>query len=270
MIDDPVKGLRSDRLAHQNRDRCFMGYGNMMHRKSRSAPLASLLCGLSEYWPLCETSGNCYGRHKGYTLGTVVGQPGATSGVVVGTPGTMAANFIRATPPTMNMASIADLQTSLTLGVSVSCWVYFTTWPPASVGYIFVAKDDASSQREWSLFTAAGSTTRFTIGNLSAFSTCGWTWAPTTGVWYHLVGTFDVGTNKQNIYLNGSLIAGPTTCTITPANGTSPFYIGIDGRGAGAALDGRMQRVGVWRRALTTDEITYLYNNGMGVDYPFT
>jgi hypothetical protein len=50
---------------------------------------------------------------------------------------------------------------------------------------------------------------------------------------------------------------------------TSPFAIGATGN-AIDLLDGAVDEVGFWKRVLTAQERTALYNSGLGLTYPFT
>lgn len=90
--------------------------------------------------------------------------------------------------------------------------------------------------------------------------------------WYYLVLTYD-GTNLK-LYVN----AGTPESIATSGNGSlttkDQFRIGADtNNGTGAAqffYDGMVDEVGIWSRALTSDEVTALYNGGSGLTYPFT
>lgn len=84
--------------------------------------------------------------------------------------------------------------------------------------------------------------------------------------WYFLVMTFD-GTNKT-VSLNAGT---PSTETSTAQLSPSEQVIGI----SGPLLDYRivagskMDEFGIWDRVLSQEEITDLYNNGVGRTYPF-
>ena len=55
-------------------------------------------------------------------------------------------------------------------------------------------------------------------------------------------------------------------------DGTSDFSVGALETSLGVYVqyvDGAMDEVGIWRRLLTTDEVTKLYNGGAGLTYPF-
>lgn len=100
-----------------------------------------------------------------------------------------------------------------------------------------------------------------TTGQDSALTTA----TPLTGgTWYFVVFT-QSGTTK-NIYINAGT---PSTQTTTNTGGVTG---NIDTLGqtitGDPALNGSMDEVGLWSRALTSTEITTLYNSGNGLTLP--
>lgn len=92
-----------------------------------------------------------------------------------------------------------------------------------------------------------------------------------TDNWYHIVYTYD-GTNLRG-YINGSLVAGPTSASGNGNAGTIDCF----NVGALYAYGGyekfssaKIDEVGVWSRALSSTEVSTLYNSGNGLQYPFT
>lgn len=86
----------------------------------------------------------------------------------------------------------------------------------------------------------------------------------TADVWHHVVGTYD-GTTAR-IYVNGSL---RDSLIINLNIGSSVFRFNRwvnDTTGTGTCS---VDEVGVWSRALSLSEITYLFNSGNGRTYPF-
>lgn len=92
-----------------------------------------------------------------------------------------------------------------------------------------------------------------------------------TNVWEHYVCTAEIG--DMRIYRNGINVSGTT---VIP---TKPFYPGDlmsnkyatfgGGGGIGYHLNGYLDEVGIWNRALSPEEVSTLYNNGNGLTYPF-
>jgi len=55
-----------------------------------------------------------------------------------------------------------------------------------------------------------------------------------------------------------------TTCVL--ATGDAAFNVGDYG---GGPMDGSLDEIGVWNRALSDEEVAQLYNGGNGLAYPF-
>jgi len=92
-----------------------------------------------------------------------------------------------------------------------------------------------------------------------------------TGTWYNVVWVRS-GTTLT-AYINGVA----NTQHVGTAIGSSSLgdisgsaYLGIENEGSlNNALDGTLDEVGVWNRALTPTEITAIYNSGVGCQYPY-
>ena len=68
-----------------------------------------------------------------------------------------------------------------------------------------------------------------------------------------------------SLYVNGSLVG---TGSLSADFSGTPFKIGL-GYGGIAYFEGGIDEIGVWSRALTLQEVSDLYNNGLGNTYPF-
>lgn len=91
--------------------------------------------------------------------------------------------------------------------------------------------------------------------------------------WHHLVYTFVTG-GAQNIYIDGSSDYSGTNSLSTIADNGYPLYMAFDGDvefdGPAHHLNGDMDEVGFWNRALSSTEVSTLYNGGAGLQYPFS
>jgi len=81
----------------------------------------------------------------------------------------------------------------------------------------------------------------------------------TTSGWYHIAMVLTGG--NYIIYINGINAGDLDSGNL--ARGTGPAYIGHN-------WDEKIDEVGIWSRALTSTEITALYNSGSGLAYPLT
>lgn len=164
-----------------------------------------------------------------------------------------------------------NLTTTNTLGInggaiSLACWVNITTAPASGNFATIVQQDNNSSIVQYDFYYQNNAGTlrldfwRYKVANGLEGPSYNVTLTP--GTWYHLVFTYD-GTNIRG-YVNGSLVAGPTT-----ASGTGSGSL-IDGFRIGSTIDdalylsGLVDECGVWTKALSTTEITDLYNSGSG------
>ena len=91
-----------------------------------------------------------------------------------------------------------------------------------------------------------------------------------TATWYFVVAVY-VPSTRMTVYVNGSQ-DGETTSSVPSSiyNTSVPLMIGqgaYDRTNSQYGWDGRIDSVGIWTRALTTDEITALYNSGSGLSY---
>jgi hypothetical protein len=109
-----------------------------------------------------------------------------------------------------------------------------------------------------SLFTVStGAWTNLMVTNI----------VPEEGVWYHLVQTLDGSIGK--FYINGNVVASSEYSGSIPAPDIDRFLLGRFGGDNNYNLNGKLDEVGVWDRALFEAEIISLYNAGAGKTYPF-
>jgi len=93
--------------------------------------------------------------------------------------------------------------------------------------------------------------------------------------WQHIVCVFDGSltgnTNRAKIYYNGSALSLSSIGTIpaTTTNGSATVKIGKMGGTVTRFFNGSIDEVGIWNKALSSDEVKDLYLNGSGSGYPF-
>jgi hypothetical protein len=128
---------------------------------------------------------------------------------------------------------------------------------------IIVGKDTNTGNRGWVF--RIDSNNKVSIETNGGEAAVGAT-ALTNGVWAFVCATSD-GTN-QIVYLNGSSDGTGSRAVLTNAD-----TIAIGRRNYPSAegyFDGLIDEVAIWSRALTSDEVTSLYNSGDGITYPFS
>ena len=140
---------------------------------------------------------------------------------------------------------------------SISQWVYFEG--SSYFQSLFSTRvDGAATSNSFSVVADSSNILGFYdgefTGDLYTFSSSNW---------YHLTTVRDGST--INFYVDGSFVA--SVAKSSPYELTS---IAMGGHLNGEEpLNGRIDEVGVWNRALTGAEITSLYNAGAGNTYPF-
>lgn len=236
---------------------------SFMVATGRDVAAPTLLTNLIEWWPLDEVSGNRAGVHSGLTLtdnNSVTSNPGVD--------GTTAAQFTAANTEYLSRASEASLQIG-DVDFTFAVWLYLD-----SVGVdrtILSKHDGATASGSEFLIRYDHGTTQFRFAMLNGgtatavqASTFG---TPSTGTWYMLILQYDAANDLMGISVNNG-----TMDTTAQAGGTNvltnPFVVG-----AVADLspfNGRMQRIGFWKRLLTDAEKAEIYNAGNGISYPFS
>lgn len=92
------------------------------------------------------------------------------------------------------------------------------------------------------------------------------------GTWYHIAMVCDAGTG-YTLYLNGSSIKTGSCPTHNTAEGTgsSFFVIGQTREKNGTTysryIDGLVDEVSIWSRALSSGDVSGIYNSGNGIPY---
>lgn len=168
--------------------------------------------------------------------------------------------FVAANSEWLSVASNDDLTFNRDKDWTISVWVY----PTSNNSGMFLAKDVATG-REFEFkktgdnglffsFTDLGGATFATASNTVALNT-----------WHHIVVTNSSLTTT--LYKNASVVGGPQDFGSNWPTANTPLTIGRRGyAGANEYFDGTIDEVAIWRRALTSGEVSDLYNSGDGID----
>lgn len=228
----------------------------------------ALIDNLISYWKLDESSGDAADAHGSNTLvntGTPYGAGKINNGAAFDADGKL------------GDADIDAFDFTATNPFSVSCWVK----PTNDVNcYITSKYFIGAAEYGWYLRitgAAGAKKIRFLHSSNSlldqAILVDGST-SITTGSWFHVVMTYSGSGVASGValYVNS---AGETESVIFDALGTVPantvaFNLGNANNATANAMDGVLDEVGIWSRALTATEVTDLYNGGSGLAYPLT
>jgi hypothetical protein len=217
----------------------------------------ALLNGVVSYWKMEGNSNDSLGANNG--VDTNIAYSRTTGKINQGMSTTSTG-----TGTGVNITTSAALRT--TGDCSISLWFNLTV---DAQGGLFESGGQAGSPYNnftlW-YFTTQGilwrirdNTGGLPVNIVSAFST--------TGVWTHVVGT--ISGTTATLYVNG-VSAGTGTFSGTRNSLTNLTSIGGGFSDSGERiLQGDIDEVGFWNRALTQAEVTALYNGGAGLSYPF-
>lgn len=215
---------------------------------------------LIAYWKLDEASGSRADAHSTNTLtdnNTVTSNPG-----IINT----AAQFTAANSESLSAADSAALSTG-NIDFTIACWVYLDSKATRET-IATKGGGGASTSDEWILdylntsdrfrfFTGGGSYKIATANNLGS---------PSTETWYFIVAWHDAAADTVNIQVNDGAIDSTATAGVAPSDTTQGFKLGQ--YASSLYMNGRIDEVGFWKRTLTTQERTNLYNGGAGLAYP--
>ena len=214
---------------------------------------------LISYYKLNETSGNAADSHGANTLintNTVTYVAGKINN---------AANFVRTSSQKLAITDASQTGLDMTGSFSLSCWVNFPSQPAGDTSLGIINKETSAANDGYCIEYNNGGGTDYKLRFRSA--TGGWNHVVTLSLdtWYHVVAVMDsVGT--PTLYLNGSSVA--TGTYTAPTGNAADFSLGFTTSGTNY-FNGKIDEAGIWSRALTSSEVTSLYNGGAGLAYPF-
>ncbi len=153
--------------------------------------------------------------------------------------------------------------------ISIAIWVNITS--TATSYQMFLAKgENAGDTRSYEI-RQFGTTSQIEVqcrtgggSYMQARSTT----AIGTGSWVHFVYTRTGATQK--IYINGVSDTLASNVTQTGAIDYSTDALWLGQRNGGLRYNGKLDEVGIWDVALTSTEVTDLYNGGAGLQPPFS
>lgn len=228
--------------------------------------------GLVSYWTLDENSGTRYDSVGHNDLTSNNGVAGSSNGI-----GGNSAQFVAALSRYLSCPSNESLQMAGNKSFTIACWANITSQPGGAVAYGLVTKDvdTPASSRDYFLFYSNGQfgktgfTFQFQGGTTFEVSTGVTT---TLGLWNFVVAWYDSSNGQLHMSINN---ATPLNSVNTGSTGTdvsgAEFRIGGHAyTGFPDYADARIDEVSLWKRLLTTSEISELYNNGLGLPYAFS
>ena len=152
-------------------------------------------------------------------------------------------------------------------------WIYIDALPTTGNHQMVMAKNAASQQSYMMQIRESGGNYLMRCGLNTASGGFETTDSATgvitsTATWYQVACVYD-GVTLQP-YLNGSSSGAGLAKTGTVVDSTATLALGYLENGAQQYFDGRIDDAALWKRALTADEISTLYNSGTGTEIATT
>ena len=162
----------------------------------------------------------------------------------------------------INMGDPAILR--LAGSFTVSAWVNLNSLPTSGNIASIVDKHTATGWENYEIDvrnTAGVYTWELLFNNNSGTAyTASYTATPGLGTWYLVTGVWDSSTSNEYLYLNGTLVATVNQAGAVPdASSGRYLQIGVQNQTAGKYLDGTVDDVRVYNRALSAAEVGQLY-----------
>ena len=210
------------------------------------------------YWKLEEASGTREDSHGANDL-TDNNTVGQAAGIIGN-----AASFIQANSEYLSIADNTDMSTG-DISFFFSAWVYLSELTSTK---IIVGKMDGVLD-EYRLYYFASDTFYFEVFGITTSLAVGSTTfgAPSANTWYNVVGKHDAAANLIGIAVNAGT-EDTSSYSAGVNNGVGTFGIS-DASAGGQYWAGRIDEVGFWKRAVTAQDRTDLYNGGAGNQYPY-
>ncbi len=221
--------------------------------------MASLYESLISYWKLDESSGNALDAHGSNDLTETSGTIGTGTGKING-----ARDFEAGDTEYFNIASNSSLQ----IGNIAASWSVWVNGETLTGNPIIFRKGGAGTTAglEYVLYRDSGvAQFRFQVSDGSATTAVADNNAPVAGNWYFIIVDHDPVGDVIGIQVNnGTRLTAAHSTGIQAAAGD--FNVGASPVQA-LYWDGLIDELGFWKRALTTDERTRLYNSNNGLAY---
>jgi len=150
---------------------------------------------------------------------------------------------------------------------SISLWVN-TSETGVTVQYIIQRRNGSTGDRTFHIILLSDNQLVFQLRNTSdtIVGDVRSTFNLSTSTWYHVVATWD-GSDVY-LYINNNE-EDTDSQTGTPSATNLDTYIGSRG-GLDLYFEGTLDEISIWSRALTSTEVSTLYNSGNGLQYPYT
>lgn len=233
-------------------------------RRTRGAPASALLTSLVAHWKLDEASGT---RNDSHGTNHLTDNNTVTTGTAK--LGTNAAQFTAANSEYLSVADNAALSMG-NIDFTIAFWLNLDT--VASSQDLFNKCGGASgSDKEYRIYlnNASGNVLTFQVGDNAAASVAVDSGsAISAATWYFVVCSHDSVANQVAVQIDNGT-AATAAYSGGSHDGTQPLNIGVSIANGSFYANGRMDSISLWKRMLTSGELTSLFGGGSGLEYPF-
>ncbi len=218
----------------------------------QAAGTGRLDSGLVGYWKYDDGSGSTAAdASTNADTGTLTNGPTWTTGQIGG-----AVNFDGNNDyVTSAGATGADIRDS----ISLAHWVKFDAFPTSGNHSTFINNDTGGNHLyTFELYNNSGAYFITFVPGGGGNENTSAAVSISTGTWYHMAVSYDAQSNDVIFYLNGAVVGTADDSVVGGyAGGTGTLYFGADA-GTGSYLDGQMDEVRIYDRALSSDEMAAL------------
>ncbi|MGO9525984.1 MAG: LamG-like jellyroll fold domain-containing protein [Verrucomicrobiia bacterium] len=211
---------------------------------------------LLAYWTFDEGTGTTANDSSGN---------GNTGTVVTGAPPTWISGIISNALSFDGESTQVTVPNSATLnpvnGITIAAWVN-----DQSGGWYDTERilEKGETDNQYALFAASTSQLEFLLAGVTNITAA----TPSTGVWHHLAGTYDVASSLISLYIDGQLATQQVTSGAMPVT-TDPLAIGnLPGNSLLTSnfFQGYIDDVQIYGSALSAAQISQLYNTNSVAD----
>ena len=214
------------------------------------------------YWNLDEANGNrddSVGANSLTDNNTVLSAPGKIKA---------AADFEKGSSEFLEIADNAELSTG-DIDFTFAGWVMLESKTGSNMN--IVSKHESATNREYRLFFQQSSN-RFVFqvfdnaGTIIGSAVANQLGSPALATWYFIAGWHDSVNNQVGIQINNGAADTAATSGVI-ADKSANFRMGAQNTSETSFWDGLIDEFGFWKRVLTPQEISTLYNSGNGLAY---
>jgi len=219
-----------------------------------SVPPNTISNGLIAYWSCANTAYDLSGNGNNGTLSNIT----STSDRFGHYPG---AFFFNGSNSYISVADAASLRLG-SGNFTINAWVRLSSYN-ASYGSVIVGKRTSGSNNGWSWGITGSAATPIGVVNFNPGTTPNGTGTDTVGrnSWHMVTSVYTASTSQLDNYIDGTLDNSTTGVSQPNALATASLYIGEDDPSIGGYhLFGALSDIRIYNRAITTTEITALYN----------